>query len=66
MPKSLVNSDHEHQYLNVTTTFANFNYFATFSKAILTIFKIANQIYDRNIAQAIGNMEMVSNNALEI
>ena len=31
-------------------------------KQLLPYFKIADQIYDRNIAQAIKNMEMVGNN----
>ena len=35
-----------------------------FLKQSLLYFKIANQIYDGNIAQVIRNMEMVSNNLI--
>ena len=33
-----------------------------FLKQSLSYFKTANQIYDENVAQAIRNMEIVSNN----
>ena len=55
--KASLNGHHDRQYLDVTITFTNFNYFTTSSKAIL-----ANQIYDGNISLAIRNMQMVSNN----
>ena len=57
-----MNGHYDRQYLDVTTTFNNFNSFATFSKIIFAIFEITNQIYDKNIAQAIRNVEMNSNN----
>ena len=36
--RALLNGHHDCQYLDVTTTFTKFNYFATFSKAIFAIF----------------------------
>ena len=59
--KVSLNSHHEDQYLDVTTTFTNFNSFTTFLTLCLSYFEIANQIYDENVAQAIRNMEMISN-----
>ena len=49
--KASLNGHHDHQYLDVTTTFTNFNSFITFSKQSLSYFEMANQIYDKNIAQ---------------
>ena len=36
--KALLNGGHDCQYLDVTTTFANFNTFTTFSKANFAMF----------------------------
>ena len=36
--KALFNSHHNHQYLDITTTFTNFNCFTIFSKSIFAIF----------------------------
>ena len=37
-PKAMLNSCHDCQYLDVTTTFTNFNSFTTFYKTIFAIF----------------------------
>ena len=50
------------QYLDVTSTLTNLNYNLNFLKQSLQYFEITNQIYDKNIAQLIRNMEMNSNN----
>ena len=36
--KALMNSHHDHQYLDVTTNFTNFTSFTTFSETIFAIF----------------------------
>ena len=46
---------------DVTTTFTNLILLQLFLKQYLLYFERAGQIYDRNIAQAIRNMEMLSN-----
>ena len=52
--KASLNSDNFCQYLDVTTTFTNFNFLQVFLKHYLSYFELANQ--DKNIAQAIRNM----------
>ena len=47
---------HDDQYLDVTTTFTNFCFSQVFLKQYLPYFELTNQIYDKDIAQVIGNM----------
>ena len=58
--KASLNGHHDHQYLDVTTSFTII-LLQLFLKQSLPDIEIANQIYN-NIAQAIRNMEMNSNN----
>ena len=61
--KSLLNSHHHCQYLDVSTTFTNFNFLPQlFLKQYLPYFEIGNQIYNGDTAKAIRNMEIFSNN----
>ena len=59
--KASLNGRHDWQYLDVTTTFTNFNSFTKFSQTIFAIFSKSKTIYDVNIVLAISNIEMVSN-----
>ena len=59
--KALLNSHCDHQFLDVTANSTNLNSLL-FLKQFFPYFKIANQIYEGSIAQAVRNMEMVSNN----
>ena len=60
--KASLNGHHDCRYLDVTTTFTNFNSLTIFSKTILPCFKKTNQIYDEGIAQTATHMEIVSKN----
>ena len=51
--KASLNDHHDCQYLHVTTTFTNLILLQLFLKQSLPYFKIGDQIYNRNIAQAI-------------
>ena len=59
--KASLNGCHDRQYLDVTS-FTNYDFFYVFLKQYLSYFELANQIYDKNIAQVIRNMEINSNN----
>ena len=60
--KASLNGHHDRQYLDVTTTFTNFNFLQLFLKQSLSYFETVNHMYDENVAQTIRNMEMFSNN----
>ena len=58
--KVLLNGHHDCQYLDVTT-FTNFLFYTFFLKQYFPYFEIAKQIYNKNIAYVIRNMEINSN-----
>ena len=59
--KALSNGHHDCQYLHITTTLLILILLQLFLKQSLPYIEIANQIYNKNIVQAIRDMEMKSN-----
>ena len=56
------NSHHNSQYLDVITTFTNFNSFATSSKTIFLV--LCSKQFNKSNLQDSRNMELVNNNLI--